>query len=563
MKILLRLLSVSLIFSCTNNEESNEQTNNENNITITGCGYTESNLLENPSELCDLANNKRGFVSNIDADKALNRILDVTGMSSTFVMQECNGINNFYATSLSGVRYILYDPELMKDISDKTNEWSNLSILAHEIGHHVNGHPLDIDLTYNDLAELPTQTERKRDELEADYYSGFVMYKLGASLEESQEAILVYAAEKSIDNYPSRNERLVAIEEGYNKAKYQDFNIQNSDNSPTMSVQDYQYDAYDCYERGEYEFAIEYTSKAIALDPSWSIGYYNRGIYYDAIEEYSKSISDFSKYIKLVPDDLDAYLERGYVYDELEQYENAISDYTFVIQSSPISEPLTYLSRGNSYDYLEQYNASITDYSTYIGFFPDSIDGYFFRGHAYSYLKMYEESINDLTKYIELVPDDPLGYAMRAIIKEEAGIPHCSDDKAACNLGNEPSCEYYNENCEEEEVAVEKSSNRTKRFRQSHDGDIHYHETGTFYIDEQGYLTIYYQNGDMYEGNVKDGYRYGFGTYTWKNGDKYIGNWDNPWENSGGVRHGKGKMIYANETVQEGLWEGGDYIKGD
>ena len=32
----------------------------------------------------------------------------------------------------------------MNIIKNNTNSWSNLSILAHEIGHHVNGHSLDL-----------------------------------------------------------------------------------------------------------------------------------------------------------------------------------------------------------------------------------------------------------------------------------------------------------------------------------------------------------------------------------------------------------------------------------
>lgn len=440
MKVLLQLLFVILIFSCTNNEGSNEQ-----KITKTGCGYAESNLLEDPSELCNFVSNRRGFVSNIDAEKALDRILGVTGLSPTFIMQECNGINNCYATSLSGVRYILFDPEFMKEISDETNKWSNLSILAHEIGHHVNGHSLDLALASNDEINARTIEEHKRDELEADYYSGFIMYKLGATLEASQQVMkLMPDVDEKTSTYPTKAERLDAIEEGYNKAKSQDPNIQNSNNDAnSMSLEDYKYEAVDCYERGEYELAVEYTSKAITLDPNWSIGYFNRGIYFAHLEKYSKSISDLSKYIELNPNDLDGYIERGVVYDDLAQYENAISDYSYVIERSPISEPLSYLARGMSYSDLEQYSESITDFSTFIGFCPDSSDGYYYRGDAYSYLEMYNESISDFSKYIELNPDDPLGYWMRAYTKKDANIAYCKDFLIACRLDDSLACEDF------------------------------------------------------------------------------------------------------------------------
>ena len=56
-----------------------------------------------------------------------------------------------------------------------------LSILAHEIGHHVNGHTLGEKET--------TLSESRQMELEADEYSGLYMFKLGASLSQAQEAI--------------------------------------------------------------------------------------------------------------------------------------------------------------------------------------------------------------------------------------------------------------------------------------------------------------------------------------------------------------------------------------
>ena len=86
------------------------------------------------------------FSENIEAEKGLDRILSVIGASKrTFRIQPCENINNAIATSIKGVRYILYDRKFMNSISNKNN-WSNLFILAHEVGHHINGHSLDLVL---------------------------------------------------------------------------------------------------------------------------------------------------------------------------------------------------------------------------------------------------------------------------------------------------------------------------------------------------------------------------------------------------------------------------------
>jgi len=168
------------------------------------------------SELCDFYQS-RGFATYRNADIALDKILDVTGMAKRFVLKECNDISNCLATTYKGIRYILYDRDFMDAIATRTNSWSSISILAHEIGHHVNGHTLGGETTLSESRQM---------EIEADEYSGFVMFKLGASLSQAQEAIRVYGSDKddSYSTHPSRNKRLRAIERGYNKAKGQGSN---------------------------------------------------------------------------------------------------------------------------------------------------------------------------------------------------------------------------------------------------------------------------------------------------------------------------------------------------
>ena len=128
------------------------------------------------SELCDFYRGNN-FASYRNADIALDKILSVTGLSKNFVLAQCNDITNCVATAYKGVRYILYDKDFIDAIATRTNSWSNLSILAHEIGHHVNGHSLDLVVYATEAVEAPTLSESRQMELEADEYSGFVMFK--------------------------------------------------------------------------------------------------------------------------------------------------------------------------------------------------------------------------------------------------------------------------------------------------------------------------------------------------------------------------------------------------
>jgi len=233
------------------------------------------------SKICEFYQT-RSFATHRNADIALDKILDVTGMSKRFVLKECNDISNCVATTYKGIRYILYDKSFMDAIATRTNSWASTSILAHEIGHHVNGHT---------LGEESTLSESRQMEIEADEYSGFVMFKLGASLSQAQEAIRLMSANKddSYSTHPSKDKRLRAIERGYNKAKGQGSNNDYSTNSSTLTAEDYFYKAYNSQivigsktvtdnNQSDFQAIIDNYTKCIRIDPNYSgAAYFFRG----------------------------------------------------------------------------------------------------------------------------------------------------------------------------------------------------------------------------------------------------------------------------------------------
>lgn len=152
-----------------------------------------------------------GFASNEEAEIAVDEILDELGLPRSFKIQECPDINNAIAKIITAedgtkVRYILYDNAFFNRISDKTSTaWSSKSILAHEIGHHLNGH------------SLTNKGSTHEFELEADYFSGVVLAKLGANLEEAQSAIQSLRYEKATATHPAKADRLAIIAKGWNE----------------------------------------------------------------------------------------------------------------------------------------------------------------------------------------------------------------------------------------------------------------------------------------------------------------------------------------------------------
>jgi hypothetical protein len=147
------------------------------------------------------------FASNQHAEAVVDRILKPVGLARNFAVVECPNTQNCFATWQNGVRYIVYDNSFMKLVEDRTNtDWASVSIMAHEIAHHLQGHTGD------------GTGSRPHKELQADEWSGFVLHQLGATLDEAQIAIRVLQSEAGDYTHPPRSQRLQAIEKGWRNA---------------------------------------------------------------------------------------------------------------------------------------------------------------------------------------------------------------------------------------------------------------------------------------------------------------------------------------------------------
>lgn len=171
-------------------------------------------------DIC-LALQSNNFTTNAEADKALTRIINASGLAKNFALISCDNINNALAVSYKGERFIIYDKKFMSLISSKTNDWSNLTILAHEVGHHLNGH--SIDLSMAKIVEPKSLAEKRRQELEADEFAGFVMAKLGAPLNSviSSISLITTDEDDTYSTHPKRSKRLASLKSGYYKGSRQ------------------------------------------------------------------------------------------------------------------------------------------------------------------------------------------------------------------------------------------------------------------------------------------------------------------------------------------------------
>ena len=154
-------------------------------------------------------------VSDIDDDTEpksiaeiiVQEVLDALGADASFEVKAAR-IPNAAAVVANGKKYILYNPYFMVALTKATgsNRWVPVAVLAHEIGHHLIGH------TTTHTSSTP------QNELEADAFSGYVLRRMGAGLEDAQLAIRTLSSNYGSSTHPARHNRIEAIAIGWNKA---------------------------------------------------------------------------------------------------------------------------------------------------------------------------------------------------------------------------------------------------------------------------------------------------------------------------------------------------------
>lgn len=149
----------------------------------------------------------KGQATSSHATRVIDRILKPIGLMQNFKVMECPETRNCFAAVMNGQRFIIYDGAFMQQLEDATEtDWSATSIMAHEIGHHLQGHTLT----------MGGSSHQK--ELEADRFSGFVLHQLGATLDESLIAIRTIGSMSASASHPGRVARLDAIRKGWTEA---------------------------------------------------------------------------------------------------------------------------------------------------------------------------------------------------------------------------------------------------------------------------------------------------------------------------------------------------------
>jgi hypothetical protein len=148
-----------------------------------------------------------GFDFSANAEKITADILQVLGLQADFRIKAAR-VPNVEAVVRRGHRFIRYNPAFVNDLNKRSRDrWCSVFILAHEIGHHLSGHTV-----------MRRKDRTHAIELDADEFAGFVMRRMGATLEQARLAVMYVANPVTTRTHPGTADRMLAVEKGWNKS---------------------------------------------------------------------------------------------------------------------------------------------------------------------------------------------------------------------------------------------------------------------------------------------------------------------------------------------------------
>lgn len=147
-----------------------------------------------------------------EAVQVVDWIVRIAGVARNFevIEGEFKGGWIALAGARDGRRYLLYDRKMF-DWADGKVRWRHVAIMAHEIAHHLNG----------DTTGTHGPVHQHEMELAADSFAGFVVARLGGTLDQalSMPAML---NEEATPTHPARADRIRAVTMGWQSGRYAD-----------------------------------------------------------------------------------------------------------------------------------------------------------------------------------------------------------------------------------------------------------------------------------------------------------------------------------------------------
>jgi tetratricopeptide (TPR) repeat protein len=198
------------------------------------------------------------------------------------------------------------------------------------------------------------------------------------------------------------------------------------------------YNAANLHSNSHPLIAIDYYTKALALNPNFGPAYANRGTQYVLMGEKKLAMDDLNKAVEINNDALSHFL-RGQAFLQLNELDNAAADYEKAVKMSPNNLYFLYqrayvaalqndfdkslnllntaisikgdftialLLRGDVYANQKEYEKALTDFNSVLTLDANFMEAYISRGRVWLSIGRYWNAIDDFTSSLNLAPDN-------------------------------------------------------------------------------------------------------------------------------------------------------------
>jgi tetratricopeptide (TPR) repeat protein len=335
-----------------------------------------------------------------EAEGIIKDIMDAYSLPQNFVVKSAD-CKNALATTEGKQRYILYSTAFLENFKQEANtKWAAYCVLAHEIGHHLSNHDL----------EETDPSVRKRFELEADRFAGGVLFKMGATLVQTQAGINTFSLEGESTTHPSKRARLEAIAVGWKKAE-ETANKSGSDNVDINS------DEHKLYKKAleiapkDKTKAIEWLDKAIEINPNFAEAFTRRADYKWTNDDKEGAKEDLEEAIRLNKNAYEAFAMRGIMRTFESKFVDAFKDLNAAIRINKDFAD-AYYYRAIAFQIQKQMDFEtkmLADLEKTLKIDPKHHQAYEQRGRWYYEQAEFEKAIEDFTKALETMPEPDAG----------------------------------------------------------------------------------------------------------------------------------------------------------
>lgn len=165
-------------------------------------------------------------------------------------------------------------------------------------------------------------------------------------------------------------------------------------------------EAFELYEKGQMQQALEKLSEAIELAPDHSQWYFNAALTLDSLEEYEKAIDYYERALQDAPDDVEILNCLGVNYTRTTQYDRAMATFERIEAIDPGFEP-SYCNRIITYTEMEQHDKAEQMFYLAQQINPDCALCFYNIGNSLFTQGLYERAIWCWDKCAELDPKHP------------------------------------------------------------------------------------------------------------------------------------------------------------